>query len=141
MKAELLEVEITESMLMQNREKALETLTALKNKGVRIAIDDFGTGYSSLSTLKQFPVDTLKIDRSFIRDLETDAEDRGLTEAIITMAKTLRLHLVAEGVETENQSDFLKERGCNELQGFLFSRPLASASFEAFVSEYRAVPH
>jgi len=139
--AEWLELEITESMLMQNRDVALKTLSALKRMGIRIAVDDFGTGYSSLSTLKQFPVDTLKIDRSFIRDLETDADDRGLTEAIINMAKTLRLHLVAEGVETQGQSDFLQKRGCDELQGFLFSPPLAPQQFETFVSAFRAAVH
>jgi len=106
--------------------------------GVRIAIDDFGTGYSSLSTLKQLPIDTLKIDRSFVRDLETNAEDRGLAEAIITLAKTLNLHLVAEGVETRAQADFLRKRGCDELQGYYFSKPLPAKQFERFVSRHRA---
>ncbi|MDB5851781.1 MAG: hypothetical protein JWP29_5533 [Rhodoferax sp.] len=135
----LLELEITESMIMHDVERGRVLLHTLKDMGIRIAIDDFGTGYSSLATLKQFPIDTLKIDRSFIRDLETDAEDRGLTEAIISMAKTLRLHLVAEGVETVGQSDFLRTRGCDELQGFLFSKPVPAAEFESFVKIRRTM--
>lgn len=133
-----LELEITESAIMQDVERGRKLLMALKAMGIRIAVDDFGTGYSSLSTLKQFPIDTLKIDRSFIRDLATDAEDRGLTEAIIAMGKALKLHLVAEGVETQEQLDFLRERGCDELQGYHYSRPLPGAQFEAFVLKERA---
>jgi EAL domain-containing protein (putative c-di-GMP-specific phosphodiesterase class I) len=106
--------------------------------GVRIAIDDFGTGHSSLSTLKRFPIDTLKIDRSFVRDLGTNPEDQGLTEAIITMGKTLKLRLVAEGVETREQAHFLHRRGCDELQGFFFGRPVPAREFEAFVTRHRA---
>jgi diguanylate cyclase (GGDEF)-like protein len=138
MDARLLELEITESMIMHDVERGRALLDTLKSMGIRIAIDDFGTGYSSLATLKQFPIDTLKIDRSFIRDLETNAEDRGLTEAIISMAKALSLHLVAEGVETLAQSEFLRVRGCDELQGFLFSKPVAAADFERFVRARRA---
>ncbi|MDB5850788.1 MAG: putative diguanylate cyclase/phosphodiesterase, partial [Rhodoferax sp.] len=137
MDPKLLELEITESMIMHDVERGRALLNTLKALGIRIAIDDFGTGYSSLATLKQFPIDTLKVDRSFIRDLETDAEDRGLTEAIIAMAKTLSLHLVAEGVETVAQSDFLRARGCDELQGFLFSKPVPAAEFERFVKVRR----
>jgi diguanylate cyclase (GGDEF)-like protein len=133
-----LELEITESAIMQDVERGRKLLMALKAMGIRIAVDDFGTGYSSLSTLKQFPIDTLKIDRSFIRDLATDAEDRGLTEAIIAMGKALKLHLVAEGVETQEQLDFLRARGCDELQGYHYSRPLPGAQFEAFVRKERA---
>lgn len=139
MNPKLLELEITESMIMQNAERGRALLNTLKGMGIRIAIDDFGTGYSSLATLKQFPIDTLKIDRSFIRDLETDAEDRGLTEAIISMAKTLHLHVVAEGVETVCQSDFLRTRGCDELQGFLFSKPLPPVEFECFLKTRRSL--
>ncbi len=128
-----LELEITESAIMQNAEAGRKLLSALKQHGIHIAIDDFGTGYSSLSTLKVFPVDTLKIDRSFTRDLTTNAEDRGLTEAIIQMAKTLNLQLVAEGVETDAQAAFLRERGCDELQGYFFSKPLPTSAFECFV--------
>lgn len=132
-----LELEITESAIMQNAEAGAKLMRALKAQGIRIAVDDFGTGYSSLSTLKVFPVDTLKIDRSFIRDLSTNAEDRGLTAAIIQMAKTLKLQLVAEGVETSAQMEFLKELGCDELQGYLFSRPLSQAAFEQFVAGHQ----
>jgi EAL domain-containing protein (putative c-di-GMP-specific phosphodiesterase class I) len=132
-----LELEITESAIMQNAEAGAKLMRALKAQGIRIAVDDFGTGYSSLSTLKVFPVDTLKIDRSFIRDLSTNAEDRGLTAAIIQMAKTLKLQLVAEGVETSAQMEFLKDLGCDELQGYLFSRPLSQAAFEQFVSGHQ----
>ncbi len=135
----LLELEITESMIMHDAQRCRVLLNTLKSLGIRIAIDDFGTGYSSLATLKQFPIDTLKIDRSFIRDIENDAEDRGLTEAIISMAKTLRLHLVAEGVETAAQSEFLKARGCDELQGFLFSKPVPADQFECFVKMRRTL--
>ncbi|KQP35608.1 bifunctional diguanylate cyclase/phosphodiesterase [Pseudorhodoferax sp. Leaf274] len=139
MDGRLLELEITESAIMQDAEAGRRLLRSLKSLGVRIAIDDFGTGYSSLSTLKQFPIDTLKIDRSFIADLACDPEDRGLTEAIIQMARTLKLHLVAEGVEQEAQKTFLCERGCDELQGYLFSRPLPAAEFAAFVQRQRGI--
>ncbi|WP_326533947.1 putative bifunctional diguanylate cyclase/phosphodiesterase [Pseudorhodoferax sp.] len=139
MDGRLLELEITESAIMQDAEAGRRLLRSLKSLGIRIAIDDFGTGYSSLSTLKQFPIDTLKIDRSFIADLASDPEDRGLTEAIIQMARTLRLHLVAEGVENEAQQLFLSERGCDELQGYLFSKPLPAAEFAAFVRSQRGL--
>ncbi len=133
-----LELEITESAIVQNADNARKLLQALKALGISIAVDDFGTGYSSLSTLKTFPIDTLKIDRSFIRDLATDAEDRGLTEAIIQMGKALRLHLVAEGVETVAQAEFLHLSGCHELQGYLFSKPLPAPAFAKFLTRHRA---
>jgi diguanylate cyclase (GGDEF)-like protein len=133
-----LELEITESAIMQDAEMGRKLLRSLKSLGIRVAVDDFGTGYSSLSTLKLLPIDTLKIDRSFIRDLATDVEDRGLTEAIIQMAKTLNLHLVAEGVESDEQREFLVARGCDELQGYLFSKPLPLPVFERFVSSHGA---
>ena len=134
-----LELEITESAIMQDADAGRRLLRSLKMLGIRIAIDDFGTGYSSLSMLKQFPIDTLKIDRSFIGDLTTDVEDRGLTQAIIQMAKTLRLRLVAEGVEQVAQRDFLRQHGCDELQGYLFSRPLPAVAFETFVWQQRGL--
>lgn len=120
---ELLELEITESMIMHNVEHAAERVAALKNLGVRLAIDDFGTGYSSLSQLKRFPIDTLKVDRSFVKDIPDNAEDRAITEAIISLGKTLGVTVVAEGVETDVQHAFLRDHACDEMQGFYFSRP------------------
>ena len=105
------------------------TLTQLKSMGVRIAIDDFGIGYSSLSTLKQFPLDTIKIDGSFIRDVASNAQDKGMTTAIIAMGRTLSLTVVAEGVETKEQADFLREQACDEFQGFYFNKPMPADQF------------
>lgn len=129
MSPNLLELEITESTLMHDVDKAIRTLKAFRDLGVRLAIDDFGTGYSSLSNLKRFPVDTIKIDGSFIRELATHAEDRGIAEAIITMGKTLSLTVVAECVETKAQADFLRERACDEFQGYYFSKPVTAGKF------------
>lgn len=120
----LLEIEVTESMLMDNVEGTIAVLCNLKSMGVQLAIDDFGTGYSSLAYLKRFPLDTLKIDRSFIKDAPGDAGDAALTTAIIGMAHSLNLGVVAEGVELQSQFDFLKERGCDVIQGYLISRPV-----------------
>jgi diguanylate cyclase (GGDEF)-like protein len=119
-----LELEITESILMQNLSTAAVTLQALSAKGIRIFIDDFGTGYSSLSYLKRLPIDTIKIDKSFVGDIMTDPDDAAIVTAIIAMAHSLRLKVVAEGVETQEQFDFLLERGCDAMQGFFFSKPL-----------------
>ncbi len=120
----LLELEITEGMVMHDIERVAQLLQAIKRMGVRIAIDDFGTGYSSLAHLKRFPVDVIKIDRSFVRDITTDPADRTITEAIIAMGKTLHLTVVAEGVETAEQRDVLREIACDEIQGYYFSRPV-----------------
>ena len=120
----LLELEITEGMVVQNPVRAREILTAIKARGIRLAIDDFGTGYSSLGQLRNFPIDTLKVDRSFVSDLATDAEDRAITEAIIAMGRTLSLTVVAEGVETPEQVAFLRANACAEVQGFYFGRPM-----------------
>ncbi len=122
-----LELEMTESVFMRTTGDAGDTLTTLKGLGVSLAIDDFGTGYSSLAYLKRFPVDTLKIDRSFIRDIIDDADDAALTSAILAMTHSLRLHVVAEGVETHEQLEFLRAHGCTCVQGFLFSRPLPAS--------------
>ena len=132
----LLELEITESMVMGNIDRAARQLTAIKERGVRLAIDDFGTGYSSLAQIKRFPIDTIKVDRSFIRDLPQDSEDRAITQAIIAMGKTLSLTVVAEGVETQAQQDFLTEHACDEMQGFLFSRPIPPEEFADFLREH-----
>ncbi len=132
----LLELEITEGTVIQNAEHALTLLGEIKAMGVRLAIDDFGTGYSSLGQLKNFPIDTLKVDRSFIRDLASNAEDKALTEAIIAMGKTLQLTVVAEGVETAEQENFLREHACDEMQGYLFSKPVPAGEFAALMSTH-----
>ncbi|MGO8800638.1 MAG: GAF domain-containing protein [Roseiarcus sp.] len=124
MPAELLQLEITESMVMHNVSRAIELLEIIRGRGVRLAIDDFGTGYSSMSLMKKFPVDTIKIDRSFVKDLPDDAEDRAIAQAIISMGKALGLTVIAEGVETAAQAAFLREHACDEMQGYLFSRPV-----------------
>ena len=123
MSPELLELEITESMIMHDVDRAAARALAIKRLGVRLAIDDFGTGYSSLSQLKRLPIDTLKVDRSFIRDVAAGAEDRAITEAIISLGKSLGVRVVAEGVETAAQLEFLREHACDEMQGFFFSKP------------------
>jgi EAL domain-containing protein (putative c-di-GMP-specific phosphodiesterase class I) len=124
MPAHLLQLEITESMVMQNVERAIKLLDEIRSRGVRLAIDDFGTGYSSMSLMKKFPIDTIKIDRSFVRDLAESAEDRAIATAIISMGKALGLTVVAEGVETTEQDTFLRGHACDEVQGYLFSKPL-----------------
>ncbi|HJV79421.1 sensor domain-containing protein [Noviherbaspirillum sp.] len=132
----LLELEITEGMVIQNPDHALRLLREIKAMGVRLAIDDFGTGYSSLGQLKNFPIDTLKVDRSFIRDIATNAEDKALTEAIIAMGKTLQLTVVAEGVETQEQETFLREHACDEMQGYLFSKPVPAGEFVTLMTAH-----
>jgi diguanylate cyclase (GGDEF)-like protein/PAS domain S-box-containing protein len=119
-----LELELTESTIMRNAEEAVLMLNALHALGIGLAIDDFGTGYSSLSYLKRFPVDRLKIDRSFVSDIGTSGDDETITSAIIALAHSLNLQVIAEGVETLEQLDFLKDRACDEMQGFYFSRPI-----------------
>ncbi len=123
-----LELELTESMLMEGESNA-DTLRRLSELGVQLAIDDFGTGYSSLSYLKRFCVDTLKIDRSFVQDTPGDAEDSAITTAVIALGRSLNLRVVAEGVETTAQMEFLRQEGCHEMQGYLLSRPLAPQAF------------
>ena len=120
-----LELELTGSLLLSNADVMLSVLQELRSMGLRLAIDDFGTGYSSLSYLKQFPVGRLKIDRSFIRDIATNPDDAAITTAIISMAKSLSLKVIAEGVEDEAQMSFLRAHQCDEIQGYYFSKPLA----------------
>jgi EAL domain-containing protein (putative c-di-GMP-specific phosphodiesterase class I) len=120
----LLQLEVTESMVMRNVSRAVRVLDAIQSRGIRLAIDDFGTGYSSMSLMKQFPIDTIKIDRSFVRDLAEDSEDQAIAQAIISMGKALGMTIVAEGVETLEQQEFLRAHACDEMQGFLFSKPL-----------------
>lgn len=124
-----LELEITESAIMENEEEAARSLRALRAIGVRISIDDFGTGYSSLSRLKCFTLDALKIDQSFVRDLAQKHDSRAITKAIIAMARSLELRVIAEGVETEQQFRFLRNRGCDEIQGWLVGRPTSADEF------------
>jgi len=132
---EFLELEITETLLMTNVERAVRTLTTLNDMRVRVAIDDFGTGYSSLSNLKRFPLTTLKIDRSFISDLPHDAEDRVITEAVIGMGKALSMTIVAEGVETAEQVEYLRAQACDEYQGHYFSPAVPGERLAAFLHD------
>jgi diguanylate cyclase (GGDEF)-like protein/PAS domain S-box-containing protein len=136
MPPQALELEVTESVVISSPERAMATLQAVKRLGVRLAIDDFGTGYSSLAQLKRFPVDALKIDRSFIRGLPGDNYDAAITEAIIVMCRTLQLTVVAEGVETPGQREFLRERGCTQMQGYQFSKPLPADEFAALARQH-----
>ncbi len=128
--AEFLELEITESVTMHNVERAIVVLNELRNLGIRISLDDFGTGYSSLSYLKHFPIHTLKIDQSFVRDITTDADDAAIASSVIALALSLNLHVIAEGVETEDHLRYLAERGCYDMQGYHFSRPLPAQDVE-----------
>lgn len=132
----LLELEITESMLMQNPERMIKILTKIKNLGVRLAIDDFGTGYSSLAQIRQFPIDTIKVDQSFIHDLSKNPEDRAIIEAIIPMGKALSLAVLAEGVETEEQEAFLREQACDQMQGYYFSKPVTPDQFAELLGKH-----
>ncbi|MBW9333336.1 EAL domain-containing protein [Herbaspirillum sp. RU 5E] len=132
-----LELEITESMLMHSTDRVISIMEKICSLGITISLDDFGTGYSSLSYLKRFPINTLKIDRSFTMGIPDDTNDCAIASAIIGIAKQLRHKVIAEGVETEKQFNFLREAGCNELQGFLFSRPIPAADFHAMLLEGR----
>lgn len=129
-KPKMLELEITESLLMRDIEATIDDLNRLKEFGVDLSVDDFGTGYSSLSYLKRFPIDTLKIDRSFVLDLHRDSDDAAICAAILAMARKLDLKVIAEGVELEEQLDFLRLHNCDQIQGYLFSKPLAGKDFE-----------
>ena len=136
---ELLELEITESLLMENMDAVSETLKVLSDQGIRISMDDFGTGYSSLSYLKSFPINTLKVDRSFIHDLEDNGDNASIVEATIQMAHSLNIDIVAEGVETEGQLEFLLNKKCDKIQGFYFSRPLESVSLRQLLDKNQKI--
>jgi EAL domain-containing protein (putative c-di-GMP-specific phosphodiesterase class I) len=132
-----IELEVTETSLLHDLDAIRKVLQQLRDEGFRVAIDDFGTGYSSLTHLKHFPIDTLKIDISFIADLETDPQDAAITEAIIGLARGLGLKVVAEGVGTREQLEFLDVRGCHCFQGYWASKPLPAESFTEFVTRKR----
>lgn len=129
---EYLELELTEGVAMRDPQKAITIMNELHNKGVRMSIDDFGTGYSSLSYLKKFKVYKLKIDQSFVRDISTDPDDKAIVSTVISMARHLGLQTIAEGVETVAQLHYLKEQGCDEVQGYYFAKPLSAEAFETF---------
>jgi diguanylate cyclase (GGDEF)-like protein/PAS domain S-box-containing protein len=132
---EHLEIEITESLLMANASRASEILMAVRRLGVTVSVDDFGTGYSSLSYLKQLPIDNLKIDQAFVRDLPDDSSDAAITKCIVSMAHSLGFRVIAEGIETEAQMNFLRSEGCDEAQGYHIGRPMPAAEFEKWLKE------
>jgi diguanylate cyclase (GGDEF)-like protein len=135
-----LEFEITESLVMQNPEHATQVLHKLRAMGVTLAIDDFGTGYSSLGYLKRFPINCIKVDRSFIKDIPNDKDDMAITRGVIALGHSLRLKVVAEGVETKEQQHFLQENGCDEMQGFLFSKPLSADDLTTLLTGHTPRP-
>ena len=137
---ELLELELTETALMSNAERTIEVLRALKEQGIKVAIDDFGTGYSSLAYLQRFPIDKLKIDIAFVRDITTNPNDAAIALAIISMAHSLKLRVIAEGVETRPQLEYLRRNRCDEIQGYFFSRPLAAAEMGALAESGKSLP-
>lgn len=126
----MLELEITESAIMKDPETVIDTLITLKDMGVVLSVDDFGTGYSSLNYLKRFPIDTLKIDACFVRDVQTDSDDRAIIKSIIALARNMGLKIVAEGVETQAQYEILENLGCDYIQGYLVGRPMSASDFE-----------
>jgi EAL domain-containing protein (putative c-di-GMP-specific phosphodiesterase class I) len=136
---EQLELEITERLILDNSIETAEILRQLDKAGIRLSVDDFGTGYSALSYLKSYPFDTLKIDKSFVQDVMKEPEDASLVRAIINMAHSLGLRVIAEGVEEEAQTHFLKKEGCDFSQGYFYSRPLPAADFDAWLANNRRV--
>jgi diguanylate cyclase (GGDEF)-like protein/PAS domain S-box-containing protein len=137
---ELLELELTETALMSNAERTITVLGNLKAQGIKVAIDDFGTGYSSLAYLQRFPIDKLKIDIAFVRDITTNPNDAAIAQAIISMAHSLKLRVIAEGVETRAQLEYLRRSRCDEIQGYFFSRPVPAAEMAAMISAGRSLP-
>ncbi len=137
LQSSFLELEITESVTMQNTDSAKAILNELNEMGISLSMDDFGTGYSSLGYLRQFPFHTLKIDRSFIKDLHFNSQDMAIVDAIISLAKGLNLNVVAEGVETEELRDLLKNLGCEYIQGYLFSKPVPANEATILLKKYQ----
>jgi EAL domain-containing protein (putative c-di-GMP-specific phosphodiesterase class I) len=135
----LLELELTENILMHDIDEVIVQLQQLSDLGVAISIDDFGTGFSSLSYVKRLPVDRLKIDQSFIRDVVSDTSDRAIVAAIVTLAHSLRMEVVAEGVETVEQLEYVRGAGCDAVQGYYCGRPMAATQFEDFIARDRQV--
>jgi len=135
-----LEIELTESLFMSDVGVAVELLHTMKALGVKLSIDDFGTGYSSLSYLSRFPIDVLKIDRSFVAAITRDSNDAAIVASIINLAHNLKLAVIAEGVETADQLDYLRSHGCDQMQGYYFSKPLPAAEFEALARARRGLP-
>ena len=136
---EFLEFEITESMLMRNASSIVTSLEALSQLGIHFAIDDFGTGYSSLSYLRRFPIDTIKIDQSFIRDIPENEDDAAITQAIIGLAKSLSLNVIAEGVENEKQLAFLKQHECYYIQGYYYGSPIQAGEITGILQQQTIV--
>jgi EAL domain-containing protein (putative c-di-GMP-specific phosphodiesterase class I) len=133
-----LELELTETSIMVNPQHSNKTLQDLHDLGIRIAVDDFGTGYSSLSYLKSLPIDTLKIDQTFISDIENDENSATIVKTIIGLGHNMNLNVIAEGVETEKQLEFLKKHDCDQIQGFFFSKPLTADEMTAFLQSHKA---
>ena len=129
--------EVTESQIMKDPEQSIDVLEKISAMGIELAVDDFGTGYSSLTYLKRLPINRLKIDRSFIRDIHLDEEDVTIIKTIINLAKNLNLDVIAEGVETQEQSEFLQLNGCVNIQGYLFSKPLSAEDMSHFLQTYK----
>jgi diguanylate cyclase (GGDEF)-like protein/PAS domain S-box-containing protein len=136
-----LELEVTESVIMHDAQQVIASLEAFRDMGVRLSVDDFGTGYSSLSYLKRFPVDRLKVDQSFVRDLSTDGDDVAIARAIITLGHTMNLRVIAEGVETPEQLAFLRMHQCDEIQGYLFAKPMPAEEFGKLLESGRTLDH
>jgi len=133
-----LELELTESVATGNPAAAIAMMGRLHALGVRLSIDDFGTGYSSLNYLKRFPIHTLKIDQSFVRDISTDADDRAIVQAIVQLARALKLSTIAEGVETSDQAEFLRRQGCDMVQGYHYCKPLPPAELQQWLTQRAA---
>lgn len=137
--SEFLEFELTESVAMHDTKSVIKIIDTFYSKGIKMSIDDFGTGYSSLSYLKQFKIDKLKIDQSFVHDIASNGDDRAITNAIISISHTLGFKTIAEGVETAEQLEFLRDNGCHEIQGYYYSQPLLEDDFESFIKNFEII--